>query len=45
VTPLEPGVDVPDRLDDQLTWLAAAGFEATVEWSWKDLAVVRADRV
>jgi tRNA (cmo5U34)-methyltransferase len=45
VTPLEPGVDVPDRLDDQLAWLAAAGFEATVEWSWKDLAVVRADRV
>ncbi len=40
VTLLEPGVDVPDRLNDQLSWLAAVGFELTVEWSWKDLAVV-----
>jgi tRNA (cmo5U34)-methyltransferase len=44
VTPLEPGVDLPDRLDDQLDWIAAAGFEPVVEWSWKDLGVVRADR-
>ena len=44
VTPLEPGVDLPDPLDDKLQWLAAAGFEAVVEWSWKDLAVVRGDR-
>ena len=40
VTPLEPGVDVPDRLDDQLRWLEEAGLPAIVYWSWRDLAVV-----
>jgi len=33
VTLLEPGVEVPDRLNDQPSWLAAVGFEVTVEWS------------
>ena len=37
-------VDLPDRLDDQLEWLGAAGFEAEPTWSYKDLAVVRASR-
>jgi tRNA (cmo5U34)-methyltransferase len=37
-------VDLPDRLDDQLEWLHAAGFEAEPTWSYKDLAVVRASR-
>jgi tRNA (cmo5U34)-methyltransferase len=37
-------VDLPDRLDDQLEWLCAAGFEAEPTWSYKDLAVVRASR-
>jgi tRNA (cmo5U34)-methyltransferase len=37
-------VDLPDRLDDQLEWLGAAGFESQVTWSYKDLAVVRASR-
>jgi tRNA (cmo5U34)-methyltransferase len=37
-------VDLPDRLDDQLKWLRAAGFEAEPTWSYKDLAVVRATR-
>ena len=37
-------VDLPDRLDDQLEWLRAAGFEAEPTWSYKDLAVVRASR-
>jgi len=40
---VEEGFDRPDRLDDQLAWLAAAGLGAQVAWSWKDLAVVRAD--
>lgn len=44
VTPLEPGVDLPDPLDDQLDWLAAAGLEPTVTWTHRDLAVVTADR-
>ena len=37
-------MDLPDRLDDQLEWLEAAGFDATPFWTFKDLAVVRADR-
>jgi tRNA (cmo5U34)-methyltransferase len=42
-TPTTPGFDRPDPLADQLEWLGEAGFEAEVTWSWKDLAVVRAD--
>jgi tRNA (cmo5U34)-methyltransferase len=37
-------MDLPDRLGDQLEWLEAAGFDATPYWTFKDLAVVRADR-
>jgi tRNA (cmo5U34)-methyltransferase len=40
VIPLTEGFDLPDRLDDQLEWLAAAGFQATTTWTWKDLAVI-----
>lgn len=43
VTPTTPDFDRPDRLDDQLAWLAEAGFEANAAWTWKDLAVIRAD--
>jgi len=51
VAPAEPGMaqvplsqdfDRPDRLDDQLEWLAAAGFEARTTWAAGDLAVVAA---
>jgi tRNA (cmo5U34)-methyltransferase len=41
--PLSPGYDRPDRLDDQLAWLAAEGFEAQATWVADDLAVVAAD--
>jgi tRNA (cmo5U34)-methyltransferase len=37
-------MDLPDRLDDQLEWLRAAGFDAEPAWAFKDLAVVRAER-
>jgi tRNA (cmo5U34)-methyltransferase len=37
-------MDLPDRLDDQLEWLRDAGFDAEPVWTFKDLAVVRADR-
>lgn len=37
-------VDLPDRLDDQLRWLAEAGLQAQAVWEFKDLAVVRATK-
>jgi tRNA (cmo5U34)-methyltransferase len=43
VTPTTPGFDLPDPLDAQLDWLREAGFEPETTWTWKDLAVVRAD--
>jgi tRNA (cmo5U34)-methyltransferase len=43
VTPTTPGFDRPDPLAEQVEWLRAAGFEARTTWTWKDLAVVRAD--
>jgi tRNA (cmo5U34)-methyltransferase len=45
VTPLTPGFDLPDGLDDQRAWLADAGFESETVWARRDLAVVRADRI
>jgi hypothetical protein len=44
VAPLTPDYDLPDRLDDQLAWLRAAGFDAEPTWVRGDLAVVRAVR-
>jgi hypothetical protein len=40
VTPLTPGFDKPSSVSEQLEWLAAAGFEAGVSWSHRDLAVI-----
>ena len=42
--PLDPAVDHPDRVDDQLAWLAAAGLRVSVRWADGDLAVLAADR-
>jgi tRNA (cmo5U34)-methyltransferase len=36
-------MDLPDRADDQLEWLREAGFEAELVWTFKDLAVIRAE--
>jgi len=44
VTPIDWVMDLPDRLDDQVEWLRAAGLDAEPVWSCKDLAVVRATR-
>jgi tRNA (cmo5U34)-methyltransferase len=44
VTPIDWEMDLPDRLDDQLEWLREAGLEAAPQWTYKDLAVVRARR-
>jgi tRNA (cmo5U34)-methyltransferase len=43
VTPTTLGFDQPDPLADQLEWLRQADFEPETTWSWKDLAVVRAN--
>ena len=42
--PIDWVVDLPDRADDQLEWLRAAGLEAELVWSDRDLAVLRATR-
>jgi tRNA (cmo5U34)-methyltransferase len=42
--PLEDGVDLPDTVADQLTWLTTAGFTATPVHQDGDLAILRADR-
>jgi tRNA (cmo5U34)-methyltransferase len=42
--PLEEGVDLPDRVDDMVVWLAAGGLEPEVCWAEEDLAVVAARR-
>jgi SAM-dependent methyltransferase len=42
VTPITAGFDKPDTVADQLAWLAAAGFEAHLVWSSKDVAVLAA---
>jgi tRNA (cmo5U34)-methyltransferase len=43
VTPLTSDHDRPDTAADQLNWLAAAGFEATVVWRPGDLVVLCAE--
>jgi len=35
---------VPSRVDEQLEWLLAAGLRPAVVWSFRDLAVLIADR-
>jgi tRNA (cmo5U34)-methyltransferase len=42
VTPLTEGFDLPDSVEDQLGWLAEAGFDPRVVWAWRDLAVIAA---
>ncbi|THJ75501.1 class I SAM-dependent methyltransferase [Candidatus Frankia alpina] len=44
VTPVDGIHDKPSRLPDQLGWLQQAGFDITVTWQHRDLAVVAADR-
>jgi tRNA (cmo5U34)-methyltransferase len=40
VTPLSRGYDMPSRVDEQLAWLADAGFDVSLTWSSRDLAVL-----
>jgi len=41
-SPLDPAIDIPDRLGDLLAWLSDAGLEPAVRWAEGDLAVVAA---
>lgn len=41
-SPLDPAVDFPDRIDDQLEWLRRAGLRAELHWADADLAVLAA---
>jgi tRNA (cmo5U34)-methyltransferase len=43
VTPIDDVHDQPSTVDDQLRWLAAAGFQAEVVWARHDLCVIVAD--
>jgi tRNA threonylcarbamoyl adenosine modification protein (Sua5/YciO/YrdC/YwlC family) len=45
VIQLTPGFDKPSTVADQLQWLTAAGFDAHVAWTHRDLAVIVAEAV
>ena len=44
VTPLTPEYDKPDRAEDLLEWLRAAGFRTERVWSTRDLAMFVCDK-
>ena len=40
VTPVDGVYDQPSTVEDQVRWLAAAGFNAEVVWARQDLCVI-----
>jgi tRNA (cmo5U34)-methyltransferase len=40
VTAIDPEVDSPSTLDEQLAWLHAAGIDPEVSWTHRDLVVI-----
>jgi tRNA (cmo5U34)-methyltransferase len=40
VTPIDPEVDHPSTLDEQVAWLRAAGINPEVTWTHRDLVVI-----
>jgi tRNA (cmo5U34)-methyltransferase len=40
VTAIDPEVDYPSTLDEQVTWLDAAGINPEVTWTHRDLVVI-----
>jgi tRNA (cmo5U34)-methyltransferase len=44
VTAIDPEVDHPSTLDEQLAWLEAAGLFPEVTWTHRDLVVIAAAR-
>jgi tRNA threonylcarbamoyl adenosine modification protein (Sua5/YciO/YrdC/YwlC family) len=45
VISLTPGFDKPSSVDEQLQWLGDAGFDASVFWQHRDLAVIVGEAV
>lgn len=43
--PLEPGVDIPDSVDDQVRWLRDAGLDASIVTAEADVAILLAAAV
>jgi tRNA (cmo5U34)-methyltransferase len=43
IAPLEPGYDLPSRIDEQLQWLGDARLSPRLRWNRRDLAVIVAD--
>jgi tRNA (cmo5U34)-methyltransferase len=44
VTAIDPEVDHPSTLAEQLAWLEAAGMTPQITWTHRDLAVILAER-
>ena len=42
-TPLNPGFDLPNGVEEQLAWLREAGLDARIAWRARDLAVLVSD--
>ena len=42
VTPIDPEIDHPSKLDEQVAWLEAAGMHPQVTWTHRDLVVIAA---
>jgi len=40
VTHIDPEVDHPSKLDDQIAWLEAAGMSTDIAWTHRDLVVI-----
>jgi tRNA (cmo5U34)-methyltransferase len=45
VTPIDPEIDHPSKLDEQVAWLEAAGMHPQVTWTHRDLVVIAATRM
>jgi tRNA (cmo5U34)-methyltransferase len=43
VTPITPEFDLPERVPDLVSWLQDSGFQASVAWVERDLAVLVGD--
>jgi tRNA (cmo5U34)-methyltransferase len=40
VTAIDPEIDHPSKLDEQVAWLEAAGMHPQVTWTHRDLVVI-----